>query len=75
MPARRRKNEAAREVFEAIEQARVEAIGALQMKGVAANLDARPSTSIAASAASTGVTERDACARSARRCACSPARP
>ncbi|HEY2111943.1 MAG TPA: cobaltochelatase subunit CobT, partial [Dongiaceae bacterium] len=31
------KNEAAREVFEAIELARVEAIGALQMKGVAAN--------------------------------------
>jgi cobaltochelatase CobT len=34
------KNEAAREVFEAIELARVEAIGALQMKGVAANLTA-----------------------------------
>ena len=36
------KNEAAREVFEAIELARVEAIGALQMKGVAANLDRVP---------------------------------
>jgi cobaltochelatase CobT len=34
------RNEAAREVFEAIELARVEAIGALQMKGVAANLAA-----------------------------------
>ena len=34
------KNEAAREVFEAIEHARVEAIGALQMKGVADNLTA-----------------------------------
>ncbi len=34
------RNEAAREVFEAIELARVEAIGSLQMKGVAANLAA-----------------------------------
>jgi cobaltochelatase CobT len=34
------KSEAAREVFEAIEQARVEAIGATTMKGVAANLEA-----------------------------------
>ena len=34
------KNEAAREAFEAIEQARVEAIGANRMKGVAANLEA-----------------------------------
>jgi cobaltochelatase CobT len=34
------KGEAAREVFEAIEQARVEAIGANQMKGVASNLAA-----------------------------------
>jgi cobaltochelatase CobT len=34
------RNEAAREVFEAIELARVEAIGALQMSGVAANLAA-----------------------------------
>jgi cobaltochelatase CobT len=34
------KSEVAREVFEAIEQARVEAIGANTMKGVAANLEA-----------------------------------
>src|SRR3954451_6248201 len=33
------KSEVAREVFEAIEQARVEAIGANTMKGVAANLE------------------------------------
>ncbi|HXQ40144.1 MAG TPA: cobaltochelatase subunit CobT [Candidatus Udaeobacter sp.] len=34
------RNDAAREIFEAIEQARVEAIGALAMKGVADNLSA-----------------------------------
>ncbi len=34
------KNEAAREAFEAIEQARIEAIGANRMRGVAVNLEA-----------------------------------
>src|SRR5579872_3580634 len=34
------KNETAREAFEAIETARIEAIGATRMKGVAANLEA-----------------------------------